>query len=70
MTKEFIKKLKKSKKNEEYECYANPTIEDCYKLYERYKLTFEKSTYGASHFLIEGTFLKDTIVIKKEISIS
>lgn len=66
MTEEFIKKLRKLKKDEKYDCSVNPTIEECYEFYEKYKLTFEKSTYEMPHFLIEGSYLKDTIIIRKE----
>lgn len=66
MTEEFIKKLRKLKKDEKYDCSVNLTIDECYELYGKYKFTFEKSTYEMPHFLIEGSYLKDTIVIRKE----
>ena len=66
MPEQFVKKLRKLKQDEKYECSVNPTIEKCYELYKKYKLTFEKSTYEMSHFLIDGAYLTDTIVIRKQ----
>lgn len=67
MTKEFKKRLEKIlKKENEYVCSVNLTIEELYQLNDKYGYTFEKTVFEVPHFLVEGSYVKDGVVIRKE----
>ena len=46
--------------------YLELTLEECYRLYDRSHIIVQASTCEMSHFLIDGTYMKDCILVKKE----